>query len=178
MTTSNKPRPLHQRQADNNSHYTRVRRDESGVWRRYQNRKKTIRERYLNGYITADQKDYLYEEAREAYLASELSEGAKAYAEKMKVAENYIENIGGIGNLAEPAPAETGECNEECWSAKQKICRCDCIGQNHGAAHGTEPWEVTANGYSIQDRVEMGLLPPEALEWRKEAIQAKKAARR
>ena len=140
----------------------------AAAWRKYKNRKKTLRQKYRGRELTPSQqaiRERELDEARDAYMAALPPDEAARFAaqtawrkEAKQRGDAYLAEGGNIGNME---AIETGDCDAYCVGAKERQCDCACIGVNHGAANGIEPWQVTHQSFTLAERIAADLLPPE-----------------
>lgn len=115
---------------------------QSQDWKRYKNRKKTIRDRYgpVNGLGPGLRaaRDAELAEARARYREGMLTDSAAdwAIAHIRGAAYMALARAGAVSVPDHGAVAD-GDCCEECIGARGPVCRCACEGANHGAAIGT-----------------------------------------
>ena len=111
------------------------------------------------------------EQARAAYAAALPADTAAEFLKQSSKRRNAIE----LGEayledgrpLADYDSADAGACDAYCIGARHRQCNCDCLGANHGAATGLEPWQITSTQATIDLRIASGLLPPDTRELRK-----------
>ena len=151
------------------------------AWKKYKNRLKTIRQKYKGREMTAALKERKAKEtaqARADYAAALPVETAAEFLKQSERRRNAIE----IGQayledgrpLADYDSADAGACDPYCIGARSRYCTCDCLGSNHGAANGLEPWQIISRQASIDLRIASGLLPPETRELRKAEREEKR----
>ena len=98
-------------------------------YKTYKNRKKTLRQRLMSGWISQEEHDILRQEAADAYRA------VGGFAE--------LDNAKAIAEAWLDANAPTaGDCDITCVTATGPDCECPCEGHNHGAANGMRLSEV------------------------------------
>lgn len=126
-------------------------------WKRYKNRKKTLRRNVRKGWITEDERKARQLIAYERYIEkADLPDCAWHRGTKW-LAENPI------ADLPRPEAHRAGHCNEECIGARGPDCECDCEGANHGAANAMEPHQIKVKGITKLERAKKGLLDPSHL---------------
>ena len=112
-----------------------VRADLRPGWKRYKNRKKTLRRQFHAGKINWPQFHRLMREAAKVYASDPTgaSEVSLAYFAAVRRGEEALRN----GRI-EPAwrddeRADYAWCHPDCIGATGRSCRCKCGGRNHGA---------------------------------------------
>ena len=97
-------------------------------YRRYKNRRQTIRRRWQAGHIDDAERARLLDEARDAYRAG--YDGVRIDpATRAAVAAWLVGDGDGVDHCN----------NEECLGARWRSCKCSCDGRWHGAAWGRPP---------------------------------------
>ena len=160
----------------NETHAQRVANDPDGIYRWHKNRKKTIRQAYQRGRLTAGERAELLAQAlkikREMRLAAAAKQRHKVLAARAdsdlrrQIAAEKI----AAGDI--PAAHITG-CNEECVGAKGYYCKCPCEGKNHGAGNGILPWQVSVAGKSFAAREAEGAISAEDMATRAEWLEGR-----
>lgn len=129
-------------------------------YRRYKNKKKSLRRAFQNGSISADERKARLVEAKRDYLEKMTPvETNQAWY----IGHQYLDDIGGPSRLLDATAFTQDSCDEACVGARGTSCACPCLGLNHGAAIGREPHEVVVEGMTRLERVEAGILQPEHL---------------
>ena len=117
-------------------------------------------------------------EARDAYaatlpdgIAAEFIKNSELKRNAVDVGDAYLSS----GRPLADYTAAAGACDAYCVGAKGRHCHCECLGSNHGLAHGLEPWQVLSSLASIDERIASGLLPLDAKELRAAEAAEKRA---
>ena len=115
--------------------------DQPAAWKRYKNRKKTIRQRHQARLISDAERARLLADAYRSYKLdiADGADGADRADRLADRAEHAAKRDAGRAWLdAHPDREPCGDDSCPAASGRQK-CNCSCGGANHGAVHGDPP---------------------------------------
>ena len=137
----------------------------------YKNKLKSLRQSYKAANLTDEEYEKKKAEAKAVYEAAKAGE----YQTPIKVrqqaeAEAWLKDHTlpslerELVNDVEFGNPGGDNCDGSCVVAENRVCKCPCMGVNHGAATGMHPAAVQIPGTSLEERVELGLLDQSELD--------------